>query len=307
MKFPKKLNVGDTVGVVAGCSKISTERIALVKETLENMGYKVKMSDNLDKDYAGIMAGTGKERGEWINKMFADPEIDAIFCVRGGNGSSRAMEYIDTEIVKNNPKIFLGFSDVTNYHLLFNQKCDLVTFHGPMVSSNMVGDFDAESKEGLFRMINAEEGTVEYKNPEGYEIGVLKEGKASGVLVGGNLSLLSASMATPFEMDTEDKIIFIEEVCEPESKIEKWAYHLKNAGKFAKCKGVILGQFTDVTNENCPEYNELENFKDILSDLDIPVLYGIESGHGDKMMTLPFGAMCHIDTETKTIKFDVER
>ena len=307
MKFPKKLMPGDTVGIIAGSSRVETERIAECVKAMEDLGYKVKIADNLDKDYGGIMAGTGKERGEWINKMFADPEVDAIFCIRGGDGSSRTMEYIDTEIVKNNPMIFVGYSDVTNQHLLFNQKCDLVTFHGPMVSSNIVDSFDDDTREGLFRMINAEEGTVEYKNPEGCEIKVLKEGKASGVLIGGNLSLLSASMATPYEMDTEDKIVFIEEVCEPEAKIEKWAMHLRNAGKFAKCKGVILGQFTDITNERCPEYDEIANFVDILEGLDIPVLYGIESGHGDKIMTLPFGAMCHIDTETKTIKFDVER
>lgn len=307
MKFPKKLMPGDTVGLICGSSCVSTERIAECVKAVEAMGYKVKCADNLDKNYGGLMAGSGKERADWINKMFADPEVDAIFCVRGGDGSSRTMEYIDYEIVKNNPKIFVGYSDVTNQHLAFNQKCDLVTFHGPMVSSNMVDSFDDETREGFFKMINAEEGTVEFKNPEGCEIKVLKEGKASGILVGGNLSLLSASMATPYEMDTEDKIVFIEEVCEPIAKIEKWAMHLRNAGKFAKCKGVILGQFTDMTNKSCPEYMEIENFRDVLEGLDIPVLYGIESGHGDKIMTLPLGAMCHIDTETKTIKFDVER
>ena len=100
MKFPKKLNVGDTVGLICGSSCVSTERIAECVKAVEAMGYKVKCADNLDKNYGGLMAGSGKERADWINKMFADPEVAAIFCVRGGDGSSRTMEYIDYEIVR---------------------------------------------------------------------------------------------------------------------------------------------------------------------------------------------------------------
>jgi len=306
MVYPKKLEKGMTVGLVCCSSPISEERVAQCVETIKAMGYNVKMADNLTTNYGGLMADTGKVRGEWVNKMFADPEVDAIFCVRGGDGSSRAMEYVDLEIVKNNPKIFVGYSDITNMHLAFNQKCDLVTFHGPMVSSNMVDGFDEETKESFFTAINAE-ADFEFKNPAASEIKVLKEGKASGQLIGGNLSLLSASIGTPYEMDTKGKIVFIEEVCEPMAKIEKWGFHLRNAGKFKDCAGVILGQFTKITNDSCPEYDEIRNFADILEGYDIPVMYNIESGHGSQIMTLPFGAVCEMDTETKTIKFKVEK
>ena len=134
MKYPKKLQQGDTVGLVATSSRVSTERIAECVKCMEDMGYKVKTAANLDTVYAGFMAGTGKERADELNKMFADPEVDAILCLRGGDGSSRIMEYLDYEVIKNNPKLFVGYSDVTNLHTALTKKCDLVTFHGPMVS-----------------------------------------------------------------------------------------------------------------------------------------------------------------------------
>lgn len=306
MKYPEKLKQGDTVGLVCPSSAIGTEKIAQCVNAMEALGYKVKTADNLDTDYAGYMAGTGKVRGEWINKMFADPEVKAIFCVRGGDGSSRIMEYLDYELIRKNPKVFVGYSDVTNLHLALTQNCDLVTFHGPMVSSNIVSDFDKETEESLYQAIEAE---TEYQlvNPAGFDIQVLKEGKATGRLIGGNLSLLSASMGTPYEMDTEGKILFIEEVCEPMSKIEKWAYHLRNAGKLKACAGIILGQFTKVVNEECPEYDVIQCMTDILAGLEIPVLYNVQSGHGKPMATLPMGALCTVDTSAKSITFTPER
>ncbi|MBR6528828.1 MAG: LD-carboxypeptidase [Firmicutes bacterium] len=306
MKFPKKLEKGDTIALVCTSSGVKTERIAECVKAMEDLGYKVKTAGNLDGHYAGYMAGTGKERAEWLNKMFADSEVDAIFCVRGGDGSSRMMEYLDYDLIKANPKIFVGYSDVTNLHLALTQKCDFVTFHGPMVSSNIVDSFDEETAESLFTALNADEA-YEFKNPKGFDIKVLKEGKATGKIIGGNLSLLSASVGTPYEADTEGNILFIEEVCEPMSKVEKWAYHLRNAGILKKCSGIILGQFTKVLNEDLPEYDEIKTFEEILEGLDIPVMYNIESGHGKPMMTIPMGATCHMDTETKTIKFEVER
>ena len=306
MKYPKTLKKGATIGLIATSSDTETARVAACVKKLEDMGYKVKAADNLDSNYGGYMAGTGEIRGQWVNRMFADPEVDAIFCVRGGDGSSRIMEYLDYDMIRQNPKIFLGYSDVTNLHLALNQKCDLVTFHGPMVSSNMVDSFDEETEKSLFQALNAEEDYT-FSNPEGFPIEVLKEGKATGKLIGGNLSLLSASIGTPYEMDTKNKIVFIEEVCEPISKIEKWAYHLRNAGKFRECSGVILGQFTKIVNEDLPEFDSICCMKDVLEGLDIPVLYNVQSGHSKPMMTLPMGAVCTIDTSAPSIRFKVER
>ena len=132
---------------------------------------------------------------------------------------------------------------------------------------------------------------------------MLQSGKAEGRLIGGNLSLLSASEGTPYQVDTEGAILFIEEVCEPVSKIEKWGYHLRNAGLLAGCRGIILGQFTRITNDMKPQFDALQCFADILQGLDIPVLCNVQSGHGKPMMTLPMGTMCRMDAEARRISF----
>ncbi|MDD7285930.1 MAG: LD-carboxypeptidase, partial [Firmicutes bacterium] len=266
------------------------------------LGYKVKAADNLTENYGGYMAGSGRVRAEWINKMFADSEIKAIFCIRGGDGSSRMMEYLNFDVIKNNPKIFVGYSDVTNLHLAITQNCDLVTFHGPMVSSNMVDSFDTETRNAFFNAINSREN-FEFRNPEGVELKTLKEGKAEGILTGGNLSLLSASIGTPYEVETEGRILFMEEVCESITKIEKWIYHLRNAGKLKQCSGILLGQFTKIKNDS-EDYDYTCCIKDALEGLNIPVMYDIQSGHGQKIMTLPMGAVCKMDTAAGTIKFE---
>ena len=306
MRYPEKSNKGDTIGIICPSSPVEPGKTPALIKRMEDLGYKVKAADNLEENYGGFMAGTGKTRGEWINKMFADPEVKAVFCVRGGDGSSRIMEYLDYDVIRNNPKIFVGYSDVTNIHLGINQNCDLVTFHGPMVSSNILNDFDDETAESLFAAINAD-GDFEFKNPAGFDVKVLKEGKAEGILTGGNLSLLSASVGTPYDLDTEGRILFVEEVCEPLSKIEKWMYHLRNSGKLAKCSGILLGQFTEVENEKLPEYDVYADIKDILEGIDIPVMYNVQSGHSKPMMTLPLGAVCTMDTATGKITFKVER
>ena len=306
MKFPKKLTPGATIGLVATSSCTTPEKVEKCIAKLEELGYKVKPAANLTTNYGGYMADSGKVRADELNKMFADPEVDAIFCMRGGDGSSRIMEYLDYDMIKANPKIFVGYSDVTNLHLALTEKCGLVTFHGPMVASNMIDDFDSETSESFFSAINADE-VFEFKNPEGFDIKVLKEGKATGRVIGGNLSLLSASIGTPYEVNTKGNILFIEEVCEPMSKIEKWTYHLRNAGKLKDCAGIILGQYTKVTNDECPEFDEIRCMTDIFEGLDIPVLYNVQSGHGKPMMTLPMGAECTIDTASKSITFKVER
>ena len=157
MRYPKKLEKGATIGIICPSSPISAEREVQCVSVLQEMGFKVKKADNLTKNYAGYMAGTGEERAAWINKMFADKEVDAVFCVRGGDGGSRVIRHLDLDIIRSNPKIFVGYSDVTCLHMLFNQKCDLVTFHGPMVSSNMVDAFDDDTKNAFFDALTAED------------------------------------------------------------------------------------------------------------------------------------------------------
>ena len=302
MVYPDKIKEGATIGLVSTSSPITAEREEQCVKAIEEMGFKVKKAPNITASKGGYMAGEESLRGEILNSMFADKDVDAIFCIRGGDGANRIIDYLDLDVIRDNRKPFVGYSDVSSLHLLFNQKCDMVTFHGPMVSSNLVDAFDEETARALFDALSGE-GDYVFRNPPDIPVRVMKEGRATGPLTGGNLSLLSAAMGTPYEMDARGKIIFIEEVAEPVTKIEKWCYQLRNAGKFRDCRGVLLGQLTDISNELMPEYTALDCIGEILADYDIPVMYDLQSGHGRPMITLPFGALCTMYTASGYIGF----
>ncbi|MCL2006606.1 MAG: LD-carboxypeptidase [Treponema sp.] len=306
MKYPKKLESGSVIGLVCPSSPVDYIREEKCKSFIQNLGYKIKVADNLTANHGGYMAGNGPARGKWLNTMFADPEVDAIFCIKGGSGGSRSMEFMDLQIIKKNPKIFLGYSDVTSHHIALNQICEMVTFHGPMVSSNMVDKFDEETKNSLFNALNAVE-PYDFQNPKGAEIFTVRKGSARGVLTGGCLALLSASIGTFYEIDTKGKILFIEDVGEEVSRLERYAYHLRNSGKFKDSAGIILGTFENCKNSHMSNYSPVDCLIDIIGDIDVPILCNVQSGHCFPMMTLPFGADCSIDTSTKTIRFYPQR
>lgn len=304
MKYPSKLKDGATIGLVSPSSPIPAERVGLCRKVLEDMGFHVKLSDNHADSKGGYMAGDEKLRAAWINKMFGDSEVDAVFCVRGGDGATRIIPYIDTEMIRKNPKVFVGYSDITCLHLLFNQTCGLVTFHGPMVSSNMVDHFDPESKKAFFDCINADREYV-YQPPEGYPLKPLKDGRAFGPMTGGNLTLMAASLGTPYEMDTKGRIILIEEIGEHMGNVDRHIYQLKNAGKFKEAAGILIGQFSDCTGEE--PYGIEDIIMDATEGLHLPIMSNIQSGHGFPMINLPMGAFCEINTQRRSLRFFTER
>ena len=168
MIFPERLQLGDTVGLVAPSFPIKEEELTDCVRLLEEMGYRVKVGRQLTTlaNFHNYLAGEGKDRAADINKMFADPEVKAIFCVRGGYGSSHVMDYLDYDVIRANPKIFVGYSDITNLLSAFQMYCGMVVFHGPMVCSNMRRDFDPYTRESLFAALNME-GELEFRNPPG--------------------------------------------------------------------------------------------------------------------------------------------
>ncbi len=301
MKYPEKLKKGNVIGIVAPASGVDADRAKECCVALENMGFRVKPAENLAYSKGGFMAGDEQERGRWINRMFEDPEVDAIICLRGGDGANRVCEFIDRELIRKNPKIFMGYSDITSLHLILNQECGLITFHGPMVSSNIAGSFDPETERAFYEALEMKE-EYEYKAPYGHEVGVAREGKATGVITGGNLTVVCASLGTPYEIETDGKILFLEEIQSHIGNVDRLIYQLRNAGKLNNLKGIILGQFTDGRYDD-DNYREPESILDAIGGLDIPVMYNIQSGHGDLMITIPLGAECTMDTTDKKITF----
>lgn len=302
MIYPEKLKEGDTIGIIAPSSPVTKEEADLCKKLIEDMGYNVKLGNCTYRSLHGYLAGTGTERAEDINRMFADKEVKAIWCIRGGYASSHTMDKISFEIVNKNPKIFVGYSDVTNLHVVFNQKCSLVTFHGPMVKSNMLNDFDFFTRNSFEKALNFENELI-LDNPQGEDFKVMVEGYAEGNIIGGNLALLTSMIGTPYEVDTKGKILFIEDVDESVPRLDRMMYQLKYSNKLQDAQGIIFGDFTDCTNPREESYTVIEMLKDLLSDYKKPVMYNIKSGHCFPMSTIPLGARCIMDTKSNSIKF----
>lgn len=303
MIYGKKLKFGDTLGFIAPSGAVRTEGAIerAVKET-ERMGFKVKLGESAGQKY-GYLSGSDEVRARDINNMFADDEVDAIVCLRGGYGAMRILDQLDYELIARHPKIFMGFSDITALHIALLNRCDLATFHGPMAAANWAGSpLDDFSQESMYRALMSTEPVGELRNPEGYLRQTVNPGQAEGLLVGGNLMLIASSLGTPWEIDTKGRIIFIEEVGERTYCVDRMLTQLRLAGKFEDCAGVVFGDFAD-----CPvEYPEFgltleEIIRDVVAPSGKPIFTGLRCGHCTPKLTLPFGVKCRMDADECTL------
>lgn len=301
MNKPKALALGDTIGLISPSSPTSPENVNKAKEKLIEMGFKVKMGKS-PYEKRGYLSGSDDIRAKDIEEMFKDKEVDGILCVRGGYGTPRILDKLDYELIKNNPKVFIGYSDITALHVAFNQLANLVTFHGPMASSDMLEGFSDFSRDSLFR--NVLEGEANpYDNPPGEEIITINGGKAVGTIIGGNLSLLVDTLATPYEVDTKDKLFFIEEVKEDPYNIDRMFNQLRLAGKFDDAAGIILGDFNNCESSKHEESLSLmELIDDHIKGANKPTIYNLQAGHCSPTLTLPFGVLAELDADNKELR-----
>lgn len=294
---PQALKLGDMVGIIATSSPTSNENVKAAEDKLIEMGFKVKLGKSPYERY-GYLSGTDSIRANDINEMFKDEEIKAIICVRGGYGTPRILDLLDYDVIKNNPKIFVGYSDITALHIAFTQKCNLVTYHGPMLSSDMIKDFSEFSKDKLFKTLMDPEPLGKISNPQGEEIVTINGGIAEGTIIGGNLSLIVATIGTPYEIDVKGKLLFIEEIGEEPYKIDRMLNQLRLSGKLEDASGIILGDFN-----NCESGKHEENLTlsqviaDHIKPLKKPTIYNLQAGHCDPMVTLPLGVMARLDAD----------
>ena len=312
MIFPEPLKKGDNVFLFCPSSPIIPEEdIEKCKKVIIDLGFNPVIGKSLYENYGGYMAGKAEIRIEDLHEAFSRKDIKGIFCVKGGYSASQLLDKIDYELIKNNPKVFVGYSDVTNLHIVFNQKCNLGTYHGPMVKSNMINDFNDYTKTSFFEAM--EKNVTKYEEPENMPLSILTEGNApseniSGVLTGGNMAIIVTTLGTQYEIDTKGKILFLEDVDEEIGSLNRMLTHLKYAGKFSDCKAVVFGNFVVCKNTYTKEnqhYELLELLKDFFADYDKPVIYGMESGHKKPyMFTLPLGAKCSINLQNKEILFE---
>lgn len=303
---PKALRKGDRIGVVAPSSPVrNRELIGKVETTIEKMGFKPVMYPSCYEIH-GFLSGTDKVRAEDINNAFEDKNIDGVLCLRGGYGTPRILALLDYNIIKANPKVFLGYSDITGLHMALNKICRMVTFHGPTGTSDCFFEDDkiSYSKHILSRNVFETKPLGIVKNPEREEIVTVNGGQAEGEIIGGNLSLLVSTLGSQYEVDTKEKIFFIEEVGEYNYKIDRMLNSLALAGKFKDCAGVILGTWKGCTKEHEKYSLDLTTmFNEIIKPFGKPVINNFRAGHVNPQITIPFGTKVRLDANKKEVEF----
>lgn len=296
MIIPKKLNIGDTIGVVAPSNPIigeNIEEIKKAKEIVENEGFKVKFSNNFFSNSLGYSA-SAKEKADDINEMFKDEEINMIWCAKGGENSNTTFEFLDFNLIKNNPKIFCGYSDITSLTNIITERTGLVTFSATNFKTIATDETDFSFKEALKRFV---QGSLEFGNKENEYITIIN-GQAEGELIGGNLSLTKNLVEGKYKIDFTNKILFLEELgfeTGPELASNFIAY-MKQNGVFEKIRGIWIGNY---------EHESGIALEKILLDIlgnnyNKPIIKSNNFGHCETKTVIPIGIKARINTNEET-------
>jgi muramoyltetrapeptide carboxypeptidase len=283
----KPLNISSTIGIIAPASPEDKEFIDEKISNFQKLGFRIKKGKHLYSSY-GYLAGNDKDRAEDLNLMFADKDIDAIVCLRGGYGSIRMAPYLDLNLIKNNPKPFCGYSDITLLLNYLAKACKLTTFHSPMITSNFN---DIITKEYFIKVLTNKDPKIIYNLKEicSDNYFVWNEKNFEGNLVGGNLSIICSTIGTPYEIDFKGNILFIEDVDESPYSVDRMLSQLISCGKLQKVCGIILGHFTDCTNKDS-DFSINDIIKQKLVPLNIPIIESFPLGHDYPNITIPIGA-----------------
>ena len=304
---PKRLNKGDTVGLIAPAGYISDESLKESIENIEALGLKPYYTERIKSKY-GYLAGSDQNRAEDLNHMFTNDKVDGIFCVRGGYGVARMIREINYDAIKANPKVLVGYSDITALHYAIYSKTGLVTFHGPVATST----FNEFSVDNLVKTImNPEKETIftpadDSDRGSDFDLYTIREGKAKGELIGGNLSIVVTFLGTPYDVDYRGKILYLEEIDEKPYRVDRMLTQLYQAGKLEEVAGVALGIFRKCdTKVGSAKGEQSLSLKEVLYgklyDLGVPVIYGLSFGHVENKYTIPFGINAELDVQKQTL------
>ena len=288
---PAALRRGDKIGLIAAASSFNHERFLAGCDRLRHMGYEPVYSQNIfDRDL--YFAGSVKRRTHEFQEFWRREDIAALICVRGGYGSNYLLEKLDYSMFAARPKILLGCSDITSLLTVVHDRTGLIGFHGPMVAKDIAdGTFDEASWK------NALEGPASW-SVQTAGIEVLRNGKAAGRLYGGCLSMLVASLGTPFEIQTDDTILFIEDVSEKPYRIDRMLVQLRLAGKLDRVRGFVFGEMLDCAPPKGETYTLQQVIMRVLEPYNVPIVYGLKSGHVTSgNITLPIGVQAELEAE----------
>jgi len=294
---PRALKPGDTIGVVSPASAIDREHLERGVAALKSMGFRVKVSRHaLDRD--GIVAGPDTARASELQAFFADPEVDAIFAARGGYGAGRILPMLDFDAIARTPKVFMGFSDATFILNALVGRASMVCFHGPMVAMDFARGLGESSLDHLRRLLAGEMGSFELPARA-----ALKAGVAEGEVVGGCLSMVTATLGTPYAPPFDGAILFLEDTGEKAYRIDRMLVQLGQAGVLGRVAAVVFGALRAPAGSEAEHRLISECIAEQAARLDCPVLSGIEVGHGSANFTIPFGVRARVDTAARTLGF----
>lgn len=343
--YPEPVRPGDTVGIVMPSSMMTIGELQQTIKAVERLGLNckvgpetrrvAKMFTTLQKgtveqdlsawsadeqnEYnqyivSGYMAGDPQKRAADINQFFTDPDAKAIWCQRGGFGSSRIMPYLDYDLIRQHPKQIVGYSDCTNVIAGIYQNAGLITCHGPMVWPNFAmesrlvnGQVDSYTWANFHQLAMEDWQSVTVRNPDEQPTWTVRPGQAAGRIVGGNLSMLAHAVGTNFAYDTTDKIVFIEESREHVPYIDMNLTQLENSGYFKHINGLIIGDMLNchnrTGNDKAQSWGADELIKSHFADAPFPVLAHVKLGHDIQTMTVPVGSWCELDADNGEMRF----
>jgi len=305
---PKRLKPKSRIGIIAPASFITQQELDEIILLLNSMGMEAVPAKNVLNKF-GYLGGTDNDRVSDIHEMFSRKDIDAILCARGGYGTPRILPNLDYKLIRNNPKIIIGYSDITSLLIAIYLKSRIVTFHGPVgistfnkFSLKYFNEILIDGKE-IVEMSSSNELPPNKDDFNSIpEILKIIPGKVEGELIGGNLSLMMTHLGTEFDFDLKDKILFLEEVGEEPYRIDRMLTQLINSGKLKQCAGIAVGVFSNCEQKKTnPSFATSFNLREVLIDrlsyLDIPVIYGLSFGHIKDKFTLPIGVRAMLDVE----------
>ena len=299
---PPMLRKGDTIGIVTPASNVKRADLDAGCEALRRAGYRPLYNDSiLDRDL--YFAGSVDRRVRELEEMFERDDIRAIVCARGGYGANYLLERLDLDTVKANPKIFVGYSDLTCLLTYLTDAAGLITFHGPMVAK----DWSHEDGVDLASWTSALSDVRPWSVPLNSEVTCLVEGDSEGTLYGGCLSILVASLDTPYEINTEDTILFLEDQAAKPYQIDRMLMQLKLGGYLDDVRGIVFGQMLDCVQSPNQDYTLQEVITRVVGDLGFPVAYGLKSGHVTSgNITLPFGVRAGLAVHRSKVELRIE-
>jgi muramoyltetrapeptide carboxypeptidase len=295
---PPSIKKGDTVAIIAPAGPIEQhDGLQRGITALEKMGFRAQFEERIFQS-SRYLAGDDTARAEELMQAFEDPAIRAVIGLRGGYGCARLIPLLMEKRLRPHPKIFMGFSDLTTLHLFFRRRFGWITFHGPMATSPALGSISVDQERHLISLLT----DPDYRPVLNFsQLETWAPGSAEGTLIGGCLSLIVASLGTPYEIKTEGKILFLEDQGEPPYRLDRMLTHLNLAGKLQAVSGVLLGSFYDCEPAQ-GDYASKDILRDILRKIGVPVIANFPAGHGSDNWAIPLGLRVRLDADARSVE-----